>query len=271
MRDAERLNKNKLKDFLSRLKPKRNLPSVIGWTLIILEMFGKLMDVVDFVRVAQLVWYFIPKASQFLTSGLGTLLVILTGLVLIGYGDMLHGRKPPHVNTEEAHSKENQRQAEILKVMILGDSPEKCLLVRPMRVQLQHINDSGGPYIVFDFHVYNASICTVKFDKATTGHLIYKGQELKDTLEFPPGSLKPQLKRLESAQIELRQFLLPEIASTILDNAKAKKERIEFDFYLVKLPIDITWPSKEAGRIWDFPFPRKVSFEWPTDGLFAYP
>ncbi len=163
---------------------------------------------------------------------------------------------------------ETEHLGEVLISMMNEDKAENSLIVEPKRVNLEHIRDKGGPYLVFEWLTYNMSVCIIKFEQSPTGHVLYKGQELRDTLEFLPGGLKPTLGRKNSAHIELRQFLLPEVAEEILNTERDRY--IEFDFSLVRLQIDITWPSRVSGRIWSFPFPKKLTFKLPRDEKVAF-
>jgi hypothetical protein len=162
---------------------------------------------------------------------------------------------------------------DIFQRMINKDNgrPDQCVLVRPIRVKLDHIRDIGGPYLVFEFWIYNASVLSIKFDRNPSGHLIYEGHELRDTLEFLPGGLKPTLARTNVANIELRQFLLPELANNIMNMYDLKIKWVQFDFSFINLPIETIKPTGENGIIWRCPFSQYVTFKLPADGTIAFP
>jgi len=219
--------------------------------------------------ILQAMWYGVSKllADQFLRD-IGVIAVFIAGIFAAAWylpklSPILSGvsRKK-----ERIYDNETERLGEVLISMINEDKAETCLIVEPKRVDFEHIRDKGGPYLVFQWLVYNMSVCNIRFEQAPTGHVLYKGQELRDTLEFLPGGLKPTLKRTESAHIELRQFLLPEVAEEILNTDKY----IEFNFDLVQLQIDITWPPRVSGRIWNFPFKSKLTFKVPQDEKVAF-
>ena len=168
---------------------------------------------------------------------------------------------------------EAERLGNVLRTMMNKDNgnPDQYVLVEPKRVNLEHVKDVGGPYLLFEFWVYNASIYTIKLDKEPTGHLMYEKQELKDSLEFLPGGLKPTINRTRGNSIKLRQFLLPEIANNIMDMSDLKTKRASFDFQYVNLPMETVNPNGEIGNTWKCPLPREVSFTLPVDGLVAFP
>jgi len=259
-------------NFLRRLKPTRNTITLIGYLSLALQLFGKLMDAVDFFAIMKTAWGFLPNVWQFLTSGAGTLVVTILGLAMIAYGSTRHERARGS-RASRYRDIEAEKLGDVLRTMINADNgaPDRCVLVEPKRAHLDHMKDSGGPYLVFEFWVYNASVHSIKFDKPPTGHLIYEKQELKDSLEFLPGGLKPTLQRTNAANIKLRQFLLPEIASSIMDMSDPKAKRKRFFFDLIYLPIETIKPDGDVGNTWKCPLPREVSFDLPADGSVAFP
>jgi hypothetical protein len=216
-------------------------------------------------------WYGVSKllANQSLRD-IGVIVVFVAGIFAVAWylprlSPILSGisRKK-----ESVYDNETERLGEVLISMMNEDKADTCLIVEPKRVNFEHIRDKGGPYLVFQWLVYNMSVCTIKFEQSPIGHILYKGQELRDTLEFLLGGLKPTLKRTQSAHVELRQFLLPEVAEEILNIES--NQYIEFDFSLVRLQVDLTWPPRVSGRAWDFPFTRKLKFHLPRDGRVAF-
>ena len=198
-----------------------------------------------------------------LNLGILTWLLPILGIALFGFVFWQVRKAPKQVcDTGREHL------GGVLISMINADKAESSLIVEPKRVNFEHLRDRSGPYLVFEYWVYNASLCTIKFEQPPTGHVLYKGQELKDILEFLPGGLKPTLKRTGSARITLRQFLLPEVAIEI-SNTKSS-EYVELDFGMVQLKIDIICPTPVSVRTWNFPFQRKLTFKLPLDGKVAF-
>ena len=117
--------------------------------------------------------------------------------------------------TRPERIKRNEKYRDI-EAEILGDifcammnadngSPSKCLFVQAKTVNLEHLKDEAGSYLVFGFRILNASGFNVKIGREPTGHVMFDKQELAQTLEFVLRGLKPTLKRIDETRIELRQ------------------------------------------------------------------
>jgi hypothetical protein len=173
---------------------------------------------------------------------------------------------------KESNNTEEIEQAAIIRKMVNKDNdrPDRCVLVRGIRVKLDHIKDISGPYLVFEFWIFNASILNIIFEKNPSGHLIYEGQEIRDSLEFLPGGFKPTLSRTNAASIELRQFLLPDLANKIMDMPPATTKIARFNFSNIYLPMETTKLDGGIGNIWRCPLPQEVSFQLPPDGTIAF-
>ncbi|MFC1864855.1 hypothetical protein ACFLYG_03410 [Chloroflexota bacterium] len=168
------------------------------------------------------------------------------------------------------------RYGTILRNMMNEDisKPNNCLSVEFRHVKIDHIGDKAGPYLVFEFSVHSSSVYEMQFNKEPKGHLIYEGQELKDEPEFPLGSLMSQklnLLRKHTGLIELRQFLLPEIASGIMDLSDKRTNQVSFEFNQIDIPIDVINPNGDVVTTWRCPIPPKVTFCLPTSGSIAFP
>jgi hypothetical protein len=173
---------------------------------------------------------------------------------------------------KESKNTEEIEQAAIIRKMATKDNdrPDRCVLVRGIRVKLDHIKDVSGPYLVFEFWIFNASILSIKIERNPSGHLIYEGQELRDSLEFLPGGFKPTLLRTNAANIELRQFLLPDLANKIMDIPDATTKIVRFNFSYINLPMETIKLDGGIGNTWRCPLPQEISFQLPPDGTIAF-
>ena len=223
----------------------------------------------------QLIWDWASRMFEIAwIREVGFLVLFVVGLFVVAWylpklSPILGG---PSRKAERIRDSETESLGEVFISMMNADSGKdgvrKCLIVQPKRVDFEHIRNKSGPYLLFQWLIYNMSVCTIKFAQSPTGHALYNGQELKDTPEFLPSGLKPTLKRTEAGFIELRQFLLPKVAEEILNTESNKSS--EFDFHMVHLQIDIIWPPRVAGQTWNFPFTEKLTFKVPQDGKVAF-
>ncbi|MFC1987391.1 hypothetical protein ACFLVH_02465 [Chloroflexota bacterium] len=176
------------------------------------------------------------------------------------------------------YDNESTEYGNILRKMMDEDihKPAYCMDVRASRVVFDHIRDKAGPYLVFEFQVHSSSVYKIRFNTEPKGHIIYENQELKDSPEYPLGSWmsqKPTLSRKETGTIELRQFLLPEIANSIIDmsNTKTKTKHVSFNFSQLYIMCDVINPNGDTGTTWRCWLPQNVSFTLPVDGSIAFP
>lgn len=254
---------------LINIKEKLGIPS---WRAIIHII------VVEIVITA--IWYGVSKlVSTPLIREIGFLVICVAGLFAMAWylpkltpGIIPRGKRKEY----NEYDVESIRYGNIFRNMMKEDIDklDTCLSVVFRRVMIDHIGDKAGPYLVFEFSVHSSSVYKMQFNKEPKGHLIYEGQELKDEPEFVPGSWmsqKPNLSRKQTGTIDLRQFLLPQIASNIIDMSDTKTKRVSFDFSQVNIPIGMINPDGDVVKTWRCPLPTKVSFTLPASGPIAFP
>ncbi|MDP3878993.1 MAG: hypothetical protein Q8Q07_01640 [Dehalococcoidales bacterium] len=173
------------------------------------------------------------------------------------------------------YDNETIRLGNLLRNMMNEDisKPDACLRVEFRRVQIGQIRNTAGPYLDFEFSVLSSSVYKLQFSKEPTGHMIYEGQPIKDEPEFATGSWmtqKPNLLRKQTGPIELRQFLLPQVASHIIDMSDQKTKRVNFNLHQINIPIDVINPNGDVVKAWRCPIPD-ASFYLPTNGQIAFP
>jgi hypothetical protein len=221
------------------------------------------------------IWYGVSKLiSTPSIREIGFLVIFIAGLFAVAWylpkltPGIIPWSKRKGYNEDDV---ESIRYGNILRNMMKEDIDKLdiCLSVVFRRVMIDHIGDKAGPYLVFVFSVHSSSVYRMQFNKEPRGHLIYEGQELKDEPEFVPGSWisqKPTLLRKSSGTIDLRQFLLPEIASHITDMSGIKTKQVSFECSQIVIPVDVINPNGNVETTWRCPLPNKFTFTLPADG-----
>ena len=231
--------------------------------------------------ILQFIWNWVSNMFTIpLVREVGFLVVFVAGLFAVAW---YLPKLTPNLSGASKYRKvrndydtESIKYGNIMRDMLKEDVAklDNCIHVEFRGVKISNTRDKARPFLIFEFSIHSSSVYKMQFDKVPEGHMTYEGQVLKDKPEFAPGSCvcqKPTLLRSQTENIELRQFLLPEMANHIMDMTESKTKRVIFNCNQINIPFDVINPKGEVEATWRCPLPNKIAFCLPADGSTAFP